>query len=63
MTSSEEGNRSLIWILGPIALVASIVFPPFYLRKYFEVVFGEFLPTGIVLINYHNVEIFEWVNV
>ena len=49
--------------MGPIAFVASIVLEPFYLRKSFEVVFGDSLPIGIVLIIYHNVESFEWVNV
>ena len=63
MTSFEEGNRSLIYLLGPIAFVASVVLAPFYLRKSFEVVFGDSLPIGIVLIIYHNVESFEWVNV
>jgi hypothetical protein len=49
-TSSEEGNRSLIWLLGPIALVASVVLPPFYLRKSFEAVFGDSLPTDFLIL-------------
>lgn len=50
LTSSEEGNRSLIWLLGPIALVASVVLPPFYLRKSFEAVFGDSLPTDFLIL-------------
>lgn len=50
LTSTEEGNRSLIWLLGPIALVASVVLPPFYLRKFFEAIFGDSLPTDFLIL-------------
>lgn len=39
--TSTKGLWSLLWLLGPIALVASVVVPPFYLRKIFEAFFDE----------------------
>eukprot|EP00252_Welwitschia_mirabilis_P003322 TRINITY_DN13405_c0_g1_i1.p1 TRINITY_DN13405_c0_g1~~TRINITY_DN13405_c0_g1_i1.p1 ORF type:complete len:364 (-),score=53.02 TRINITY_DN13405_c0_g1_i1:294-1385(-) len=47
---NETSSRSLIWLLGPLALVASVVLPPFFLRKLFETYFEDSLLTDFLIL-------------
>ncbi|GLJ30795.1 hypothetical protein SUGI_0610970 [Cryptomeria japonica] len=49
-TASREGRQSLVWLLGPIFLVATVVFPPFFLRKVFEALFEDSLLTDFLIL-------------
>ncbi|CAM6088347.1 unnamed protein product [Calypogeia fissa] len=50
-TSPSKSNLlSLIWPLGPFILVASVVFPPLYLRKIFGAVLEDSLVTDFVIL-------------
>ena len=43
---TNEAWTSILWILGPVALLSSLVLPPFFLRKIFEVLLEESLVSG-----------------
>lgn len=46
----SKGRQSLIWLLGPMFLVATVVFPPFFLRKVFEALFEDSLLTDFLIL-------------
>lgn len=48
--ASSDAWVSLLWILGPVALVSSVVLPPFLLRKLFEVVLEDSLVTDFLIL-------------
>lgn len=43
---AHTGRGSLLWLLGPLALVISVVGPPLYLRRFFESILEDSLLTG-----------------
>ena len=43
---THKAWTSILWILGPVALLSSLVLPPFFLRKIFEVLLEESLVSG-----------------
>jgi hypothetical protein len=46
LQAPNEAWSSVLWILGPVALLSSLVLPPFLLRKLFEAVLEESLVSG-----------------
>eukprot|EP00249_Psilotum_nudum_P008580 c21378_g1_i1 orf=233-1597(+) len=42
--------RDFLWILGPAALLSSVVLPPLHLRKFFEVVLEDSLLTDFLVL-------------
>lgn len=47
LQAPNEAWPSVLWILGPVALLSSLVLPPFFLRKLFEAVLEESLVSGM----------------
>lgn len=45
---AHSGRGSLLWLLGPLALVVSVVGPPLYLRRFFENLLEDSLLTGML---------------
>ena len=43
---AHSGRGSLLWLIGPLALVVSVVGPPLYLRRFFESILEDSLLTG-----------------
>lgn len=49
---ARSGRGSLLWLLGPLALVVSVVGPPLYLRRFFESILEDSLLTGELYLFY-----------
>ncbi|KAH9301477.1 hypothetical protein KI387_013060, partial [Taxus chinensis] len=60
---SSRGQQSLVWLLGPFLLVASVVFPPFYLRKVFEALFEDSLLTDFLILLFTDAVFYSGVAV
>lgn len=43
---ARSGRGTLLWLIGPLALVVSVVGPPLYLRRFFESILEDSLLTG-----------------
>lgn len=52
---AHTGRGSLLWLLGPLALVVSVVGPPLYLRRFFESILEDSLLTGMLFLFSHFV--------
>jgi len=52
---AHTSRGSLLWLLGPLALVVSVVGPPLYLRRFFESILEDSLLTGTHLPTSHFV--------
>ncbi|MCO5569155.1 hypothetical protein L7F22_022864 [Adiantum nelumboides] len=48
--TSNEAWISVLWILGPAVLVSSVVLPPFFLRKVFELLLEDSLVTDFLIL-------------
>ncbi|MCO5592797.1 hypothetical protein L7F22_046800 [Adiantum nelumboides] len=48
--TSNEAWISVLWILGPAVLVSSVVLPPFFLRKAFELLLEDSLVTDFLIL-------------
>lgn len=46
ISNVQRNPNSLLWFIGPAALVASFIFPSLYLRKILSAVFEDSLLTG-----------------
>lgn len=65
---AHSGRGSLLWLLGPLALVVSVVGPPLYLRRFFENLLEDSLLTDFVILFctealfYAGVSLFLWIS-
>ncbi|KAI5076223.1 hypothetical protein GOP47_0008288 [Adiantum capillus-veneris] len=48
--TSNEAWISVLWVLGPAVLVSSVVLPPFFLRKIFELLLEDSLVTDFLIL-------------
>lgn len=47
---ARSGRGTLLWLIGPLALVVSVVGPPLYLRRFFESILEDSLLTDFVIL-------------